>query len=103
MTDAGELPGRREAVLRQPVHAADGDKAFGEFTLEDVQLHASELRAATGWGPTARIASVARAWSQLARMMQDAGVAKVAELEPEQLAAVADSLWVLPPGGSLLA
>ena len=41
-------------------------KPFAELTAEEVRSRADELRAATGWGPTARVASVARAWAELA-------------------------------------
>ena len=91
-----------EDPLRRPVHAADGDKPFGEFTLLDVRARAEELRAATGWGPTTRVAAVARGWSELAQAMQGAGAATVAELGREQAAGFARRLWVVPPGGSLL-
>ena len=91
-----------EDVLGRPVYTAGGDKSFGELTVADVEARADELRAATGWGPTARIASVARAWSDLARAMTTAGAATVAELDPEDASARARALWVMPPGGSLL-
>jgi hypothetical protein len=88
--------------LARPVHAAGGDKPFGRFTLADAQARAAELRAATGWGPTTRVAAVARGWSELARAMQAAGAATVAELDHELAGEFARRLWVVPPGGSLL-
>jgi hypothetical protein len=88
--------------LRRPVYAGDGYKCFGEFTLADVQARAAELTAATGWGPTARIASVARGWSELARAMRTAGAATVGDLDPQLAADYARRLWVVPPAGSLL-
>lgn len=91
-----------EDALAQPVYAQDGYKAFGEFTCEDVNARAAELKAATGWGPTARVASVARAWSELARVMTAAGAQRVSDLGPEEGERFARRLWVLPPGGSLL-
>ena len=66
-------------ALAQLVYAPGGYKAFGEFTCEDVQTRAAELMAATGWGPTARVASVARGWSELARMMATAGAQRVSQ------------------------
>jgi hypothetical protein len=86
-------------ALSTPVYAADGYKPFGEFTLEDVRLKANELAAATGWGPTARVASVARGWSALGSAMASAGAATVAELEPQAAHEHARQLWV---GRSLL-
>jgi hypothetical protein len=91
-----------EDPLARPVHAAGGDKPFGEFTLADVISRADELRAATGWGPTTRVASVARGWSELARAMQSAGAVTVADLGAEAAGEFARRLWVVPPGGSLL-
>jgi hypothetical protein len=88
--------------LTHPVYASDRYKPFGEFTLEDVQARASELSAASRVGAMARIASVARAWSELGRAMTAAGAATVADLEPEAAADFARRAWVLPPGGSLL-
>jgi hypothetical protein len=88
--------------LAQPVYAVDSYKPFGEFSLADVRARASELAAATGWGPTARVGAVARGWSELARAMASAGAATVADLGADQAAAFAGKLWVVPPGGSLL-
>jgi hypothetical protein len=89
-------------ALEHPVYASDGYKPFGEFTLADVRMRAEELKQATGWGPTAKVASVARAWSELARAMSDAGAERVADLGAEVATGHAERLWVLPPGGSLL-
>lgn len=86
-------------VLSTPVYAAEGYKPFGEFTLEDVRLKASELGAATGWGPTARVGSVARGWSALGSAMASAGAGTVSELEPQAAHEHAERLWV---GRSLL-
>ena len=38
---------------------------FGELTAKDARARADELRAAIGWGPTARVAPVAMAWREL--------------------------------------
>jgi hypothetical protein len=89
-------------VLARPVHAGGADRRFGELTVEDVRGHAAELRSAAGWGPTARIATVAQAWRELADDMARAQAATVADLGPERAAEVAERLWVVPPGGSLL-
>jgi hypothetical protein len=97
-----EQSANADDVLGRPVYTAGGNKPFRDLTLTDVEARASELRTATGWGPTARIASVARAWSDLARVMSRAGVSTVAELDPKDAAARARALWVVPPGGSLL-
>jgi hypothetical protein len=89
-------------ALEQPVYADGAYKPFGEFTLADVTARADELRTATGWGPTARVAGVARAWSELARAMAQAGVQRVADLDHAAAQEHARRTWVVPPGGSLL-
>ncbi len=90
------------AILQAPVFADGENRPFGSLTLGHVSARAQELREATGWGPTARVAPVARAWRELAMHMQQAGVATVSELDGELLAELAPRLWVLPPGGGLL-
>jgi hypothetical protein len=91
-----------EDPLLRPVSAHGGDKPFGEFTLADVRSRAQELSAASGWGPTAKVASVARAWSDLARAMSESGAVTVSDLGPELAADFARRGWVVPPRGSLL-
>jgi hypothetical protein len=93
---------RRDRVLDALVYARGAQRPFGTLTLEDVRARADELRAATGWGPTARVGPVARAWRELALEMERAGAAVVAELDRQRLEELAPRLWVLPPGGSLL-
>jgi hypothetical protein len=90
------------APLLTPVFDGRAYKPFGEFTLADVEARASELAGVTGWGPTARVASVARGWSELARAMASAGAAVVAELGSEAAGEFARRVWVVPPGGSLI-
>ena len=92
----------QDDALDRPVFAGGAYKPFGRFTLADVEARAQELADATGWGPTARVATVARGWSDLARAMRDAQAATVADLDHEISIAFARRLWVTPPGGSLL-
>jgi hypothetical protein len=89
-------------ILAERVFAGGESKPFGELRQTEVEERADELRSATGWGPTARVAAVAMAWRELARLMAERGAATVAELPPEDLEARAQKLWVVPPGGSLL-
>jgi hypothetical protein len=89
-------------ALAQPVHAAGSDRPFGELSVEDVRAHAAELASAVGWGPTARVATVAHAWRELATHMAGAGAQTVADLGAQTAAEFAERLWVVPPGGSLL-
>jgi hypothetical protein len=91
-----------QAILGERVFAGGQTKPFGEMTAEEVAARAAELRSATGWGPTARVAAVAMAWGELSHLMDDAHARTVAELGPEVVAERAQRLWVVPPGGSLL-
>ena len=91
-----------DRVLAEPVFAGGRSKPFAEVTAEEVRLRSEELRSAAGWGPTARVASVAQAWALFARLMEESGAATVADLDREAVAEYAERLWVVPPGGSLL-
>ena len=90
------------AILAEQVFAGGRSKPFGELTRAEVEERAAELRSATGWGPTARVGSVAAAWRELANLMAERGAETVGELPGEELEARAGKLWVVPPGGTLL-
>jgi hypothetical protein len=90
------------AILAERVSAGGRSKPFAELTRAEVEERADELRSTVGWGPTARVAAVATAWRELARLMTERGATTVAELDREDVAARAEKLWVVPPGGSLL-
>jgi hypothetical protein len=87
-----------ERVLEQEVFIRGANRPFGELTRDDAASRADELRAAVGWGPTARVAPVAQAWRELSLAMDRAGAATVSDLEPETLVALAPRLWVTLPG-----
>jgi hypothetical protein len=89
-------------VLAEQVFAGGRSKPFAELTADEVKARAAELKAATGWGPTAKVASVAMAWAELARLMEQSKASTVGELERDAVAERAEKLWVVPPGGSLL-
>jgi hypothetical protein len=86
------------AILEQQVYIRGANRPFGELTAEDARSRADELRAAVGWGPTARIAPVAQAWRELSIAMDKAGAATASELEPDVLVGLAPRLWVTLPG-----
>jgi hypothetical protein len=90
----------REEIVARQVYMRGTNRPFGELTLEDVHGRADELRAATGWGPTARVAPVAHAWRELAMTIEKTGVACVGELDGEELQRLAPRLWVIMPGGA---
>ncbi len=87
-----------EEILGQTVFIAGANRLFGSLTAEDARAHADELRAAVGWGPTARVAPVAQAWRELSLTLDRAGAATVGELAPEVVAELAPRLWVTLPG-----
>jgi hypothetical protein len=91
-----------DSILATTIYVDGANRPFGELTINQVRGRADELKAATGWGPTARVAPVARAWRELAMALEQAQVGTVAELESERVAELAPKLWVIPPGGSLL-
>lgn len=86
-----------DAILAAPVFARGASRPFGELTLADVRARAEELRAVTGWGPTARVAPVARAWRELSMAMDAADAANVSALDPAVLSELAPRLWVQLP------
>ena len=85
-------------ILEQQVFIAGVNRRFGSLTADDARAHADALRAAVGWGPTARVAPVAQAWRELSLDMDRAGAGVVAELDPQVLAELAPRLWVTLPG-----
>jgi Fe-Mn family superoxide dismutase len=70
---------------------------FGEITLEDARTQATELGALAGWGPMAKVGSIARAWTDLAKTIEGRSAANVAELDPGMVKKYAVDLWVIPP------
>ena len=64
-----------ERIVQQQVYIRGANRPFGELTTEDARERADELKAATGWGPTARVASYAFAWRELSMEMERSGVA----------------------------
>jgi hypothetical protein len=84
-------------ILEQQVFIAGANRRFGSLTAADARAHADALRAAVGWGPTARVAPVAQAWRELSLALDRAGAATVADLDPEVLAQLAPRLWVTLP------
>jgi len=85
-------------ILDQEVFIRGANRPFGELTTDDARSRADELRAAVGWGPTARVAPVAQAWRELSIAMHGAGAATVGDLDPEVVMKLAPRLWVTLPG-----
>ncbi|HET7051344.1 MAG TPA: hypothetical protein VFI54_23965 [Solirubrobacteraceae bacterium] len=89
---------KREQILDQQIYIGGANRSFGDVTLADARARADELRATTGWGPTARVAPVARAWRELVLEMERSGCSTVDELDTAVLTALAPKLWVVMPG-----
>ncbi len=87
-----------DRILEQQVYIDGANRPFGSLTPDHVRARADELRAAVGWGPTARVAPVALAWRELSVEMDRAGAATVGALDPEVLVKLAPRLWVTLPG-----
>lgn len=85
-------------ILEQEVFIRGANRPFGEITTDDARSRADELRAAVGWGPTARVAPVAMAWRELSLAMERAGAATAGDLDPDVLVKLAPRLWVTLPG-----
>jgi len=85
-------------ILDQRVFIRGANRPFGELTRDDASSRADELRAAVGFGPTARVAPVAGAWRELALAMDRAGASTVGDLAPDVLVGLAPRLWVTLPG-----
>ncbi len=71
--------------------------AFGEITVDAARTQSSELKALAGWGPMAKVGSIARAWGELAKNLEGRQAASVAELEPGMIKQTAMDLWIIPP------
>lgn len=93
---------RAAEALRAEVHDGERYRPFGELTTDDVDRRAVALREAAGWGPTQRVAAVARAWKELGDEMRSSGAGRVSELEPVSVVSYAERLWVLAPRGGLI-
>lgn len=95
-------PGDHKGLLERTVFIGGAQRPFGELTLEDVSAGAAELREVSGWGPTMRVAPVARAWRELASEMERAGAVSVSQLDPQLLAPLARRMWVLMPDDPIM-
>lgn len=93
-----ELSAEHELILQRQVFIRDANRPFGELTVADARGRADELRAVTGWGPTVRVAPVARAWRELTIALERSGAGTVRELDPQELTELAPKLWVVLPG-----
>ncbi len=99
---AHEPQSKLRHILEQTVFIRTSNVPFGKLTAEDARARADELRAAIGWGPTARVAPVALAWRELALAMERDAAPAVSDLNADFLLELAPRLWIVPPAGGLL-
>ncbi len=93
-----EIDDRAAEIGRSPIFVRGENRPFAELTADDVRERADELRAAVGFGPTARVAPVAHAWRELWMVMGKEGAATVGDVPAETLVELAPRLWVVMPG-----
>jgi hypothetical protein len=91
-----------DELLARTIFFDGANIPFADVTVAQARGRADELKAAVGFGPTARIAPVALAWRELVHALEQAGAERVGQLPPEAVEELAPKLWVVPPGGSLL-
>jgi hypothetical protein len=83
-----------QEILGTPIFVRGQNRPLRELTQDDVRDRAAELRSTVGWGPTARVAPIARAWAQLAMVMERGSTRTVAELPQETVLEVGRQLWI---------
>jgi hypothetical protein len=97
------MPDRaKAAVLDREVYVAERYKRFGDLTATDADLLADQLSGHSGGGLERTTTPVALAWRQLARRLEESGASSVSALDPDEVERIAQSVRVVPPGGSWL-
>lgn len=102
MPVAPREPTRLEQARSGTVHLEGRDRPFAELTAADARAQAAELRSAGSFGPLQRVAKVAMAWSELARVMETEGAETVGELDDETVLLWAERVWVIAPESGLI-
>lgn len=93
-------PGK--TALDAEVYAGEGYKRFGDLTAADAKLLADQLSGHSGGGLEKATTPVAMAWRQLAKRLEETGAGSVSDLPSDEVKHVAQSVRVIPPGGSWL-
>ena len=84
-------------ILARTVSISGKMVAFGEIDVDLARTQHSELGALAGWGPMAKVGTIARAWGDLAKNLEGRGAANVADLDPGLIKKSALELWIIPP------
>ena len=89
-----EASAELKEILENVVFIRGENRPLGQLTLDDIRSRAAELRSAVGWGPTVRVAPIARAWAELAQQMERQSAGTVAELSRDALLVLGPQLWI---------
>jgi Fe-Mn family superoxide dismutase len=89
-------------ILLRTVSIAGVETVFGEIDKESAKKQAAELKALQGWGPMAKVGSIARAWGELANTLDKRDAVTVSELDATTIITAATDLWVIPPGRGMV-
>jgi Fe-Mn family superoxide dismutase len=84
-------------ILERTVSISGTMVVFGQITLENARTQSAELGALAGWGPMAKVGTIARAWGELAKNLEGRGAQTVSELEAGMIKKTAMELWIIPP------
>ncbi len=84
------------------MYTGESYKPFGELTADDARALAEEIGGHSGGGLEKHIAPVAMAWRELAKRLEQRDVASIAELDLDEARRAAESVRVVPQGGSWL-
>ncbi len=95
-------PDRVQEARTRTVHIGDEDRPFGEVTADEARTQSAELKKAGGFGPLQRVVKVARAWAELAAVIEQAGVATVGDLDDETVVLWAERVWVIAPESGMI-
>ena len=91
-----------EEVFGRQVYVEDRYLPFGELTSDDARRLADKFSGLSGGGLETKVAPVGTAWRELAKLMDEGGAERVADLGAQRAAELAESLRVVPPGGGWL-
>ncbi len=89
-------------ILERGVSIAGVEIAFGKIGVDEAKQQAAELKALQGWGPMAKVGTIARAWSELANTLNKRDATTVADLDASTIITSATDLWVIPPGRGMV-
>lgn len=84
-------------IPEREIFMSGANVPFGSLTYEQASARADELRAATGWGLTARVGPIARARRELANAIHASGAARAGDLYAQTLRELAPKLWLVLP------